>query len=199
MKLFAIFVMNNRRRDVDPLIVCSSKDVSSFGYFQRSSVAEMLTFFARTIAKRVGPGRSQVKQDQHVAYSQCSPDGICTIAICDDQYNDRVAFSLVAQVMNDFNASYRGKWEDETADNAIQWKELDSTLEKYQKPEEADKILKIKAEIEETKTVMYDAIDKLLERGEKIDNLVARSDDLGSATKTFYSSAKQTNSCCVIC
>eukprot|EP00744_Colponema_vietnamica_P008112 GILI01011592.1.p1 GENE.GILI01011592.1~~GILI01011592.1.p1 ORF type:complete len:102 (-),score=10.06 GILI01011592.1:57-362(-) len=101
--------------------------------------------------------------------------------------------------MNDFNAAYRGKWEDAQTDHCINWRELDATLEKYQKPEEADKILKIKAEIEETKSVMYDAIDKLLERGEKIDDLVARSDDLGAATKTFYSSAKSTNSCCVIC
>lgn len=203
MKLFAIFVMNNRMcrggADVQPLIITASKDLSSFGYFQRSSADEFMVFLARTIAKRVPAGRSMVKQDQNIAYAHCHPDGFCVIAVCDDKYNDRVAFSMLNQVANDFVGGYRGRWEDAPRDNCLQWPELDQTLAKYQKPEEADKILKIKKEIEETKAVMYDAIDQLLERGEKIDNLVAKSDDLGAASKTFYKSAKQTNSCCVIC
>lgn len=198
MKLFAIFVMNNRDRNQESLIVASSRDLSSFGYFQRSSVNEFLVFTARTVSKRVGVGRSAVKEGEHMIYVQCSPEGYCVLAICDEHYVARVAFSMISSVCNDFEAGYRGKWEAAKKDDAIVWKELDATLTKFQKPEEADKILRLKKEIDETKVIMYQAIDDLLARGEKIDNLVAKSDDLGAASKTFYTQAKKTNSCCVI-
>lgn len=84
-------------------------------------------------------------------------------------------------------------------DGCLPWAHMDAILAKFQNPEEADKILKIKRNIEDTKVVMYDAIDKVLERGEKIDNLVAKSNDLGAASKTFYTTAKKANSsCCVV-
>ena len=105
---------------------------------------------------------------------------------------------MIASVCSDFEAGYRGRWEGATKDDVITWKELEATLAKYQKPEEADKILRLKKEIDETKVIMYQAVDDLLARGEKIDQLVAKSDDLGAASKTFYVQAKKTNSCCII-
>ena len=41
-------------------------------------------------------------------------------------------------------------------------------------------------------------IDNILERGEKLDDLVARSDELSATSKQFYKQARKTNSCCVI-
>lgn len=41
-------------------------------------------------------------------------------------------------------------------------------------------------------------MDSLLQRGEKLDDLVARSDELGAQSKMFFKSAKKTNSCCTI-
>ena len=37
----------------------------------------------------------------------------------------------------------------------------------------------------------------LLERGEKLDDLVAKSDELSAQSKMFYKTAKKTNACCV--
>jgi synaptobrevin family protein YKT6 len=41
-------------------------------------------------------------------------------------------------------------------------------------------------------------IDNVLERGEKLDDLVSKSQDLSSQSKVFYKQAKKTNSCCVV-
>ena len=38
----------------------------------------------------------------------------------------------------------------------------------------------------------------VLERGEKLDNLVERSDELSKQSKLFYKQARKTNSCCVV-
>lgn len=46
--------------------------------------------------------------------------------------------------------------------------------------------MKIQKELDETKIVLHKTIESVLERGEKIDNLVAKSDGLSSQSKLFY-------------
>ena len=46
--------------------------------------------------------------------------------------------------------------------------------------------MKIQKELDETKIVLHKTIESVLERGEKIDTLVAKSNDLSGASKQFY-------------
>lgn len=202
MKLLGLFVVRATAPGQEPTIITSAVDVSSVGFFQRGSAREFLVFLARTVSSRVGKGsRASVTEQGHVLYIQSLTSGLVGVAICDSEYNQRVAFTLVSNILAEFQEAFTGKWEgaDGAKDNFIQWKELENTLVRYQSPDEADKILKIKKDIDETKVVMYDAIDKVLARGEKIDHLVQKSDDLSGASKSFYKTAKKTNSsCCVL-
>jgi synaptobrevin family protein YKT6 len=79
--------------------------------------------------------------------------------------------------------------------------------------------MKIQKELDETKIVLHKTIESVLQRGEKIDDLVAKSDGLSAQSKMFYSEypailgydgchrertngiiaqAKKQNSCCVL-
>lgn len=49
---------------------------------------------------------------------------------------------------------------------------------------------------DETKIVLHQTIDSVLRRGEKLDNLVDKSNDLSLASQMFYKQARKTNSCC---
>ena len=61
MKLTAIILMKwNGEKDANILGVAA--DLSSFGFFQRGAVKEMMTFVARTVAKRTQPGQRQTVQ-----------------------------------------------------------------------------------------------------------------------------------------
>ena len=46
--------------------------------------------------------------------------------------------------------------------------------------------MKIQKELDETKIVLHKTIESVLERGEKIDSLVAKSDGLSAQSKMFY-------------
>lgn len=59
-----------------------------------------------------------------------------------------------------------------------------------------DSLYKIKCELEDTKKVLHSNIEKLFERGDKLDDLIERSDRLSTVTKTFYKKAKKTNRWC---
>lgn len=66
---------------------------------------------------------------------------------------------------------------------------------KYQDPKQADTIMRVQQELDETKVVMHKTIESVLERGEKLDNLVERSNALSAQSKMFYKTAKKQNSC----
>ncbi len=42
----------------------------------------------------------------------------------------------------------------------------------------------------------HSTIESVLQRGEKLDDLVSKSEDLGLQSKAFYTTAKKTNACC---
>lgn len=64
--------------------------------------------------------------------------------------------------------------------------ELKDYIQRYQDPHQADSIMKIQRELDETKIVLHKTIESVLERGEKIDDLVAKSDGLSKQSKMFY-------------
>lgn len=63
---------------------------------------------------------------------------------------------------------------------------LKEYIVKYQDPHQADSIMKIQKELDETKIVLHKTIESVLERGEKIDTLVEKSDGLNAQSKMFY-------------
>jgi synaptobrevin family protein YKT6 len=68
--------------------------------------------------------------------------------------------------------------------------ELKDYIQKYQKPEEADSLMRIQKELDETKVVMQKTIESVMQRGEKIDDLVAKSDGLSAQSKMFYTQVR---------
>ena len=64
--------------------------------------------------------------------------------------------------------------------------QLKEYIVKYQDPQQADSIMKIQRELDETKIVLHKTIESVLERGEKIDTLVEKSNDLSAQSRMFY-------------
>ena len=65
-----------------------------------------------------------------------------------------------------------------------------------QDPQQADKLTKIQKDLDETKITLHQTIESMLERGEKLENLVDKSSDLSMASQMFYKQAKKNNQCC---
>jgi synaptobrevin family protein YKT6 len=113
-------------------------------------------------------------------------EGVCGIIISDHEYPALVAHQLLSKVMDEFLSSHpRSSWQSASA-NSIVMPELKEYLTKYQDPHQADSIMKIQKELDETKIVLHKTIESVLQRGEKIDDLVAKSDGLSNQSKMFY-------------
>lgn len=195
MKLTAVSLLKwNGEKDAYLLGIAT--DLSSFGFFQRSTVKEMLTFLSRTVAKRTQPGQRQsVQQEEYYAHIY-NRDGLVGIAIVDKEYSARAAFGVVNKILDDFSESSQQKWRSISSDSTDAQPVLDSAIVKFQDPTQADKLSKIQKDLDETKVVLHQTIDSMLQRGEKLDSLVDKSSDLSMASQIFYKQARKTNSCC---
>lgn len=198
MKIVAIELLRQEERGQDPMILSASFEVSSFGYFQRSGVREMINFFSRTFIKRTEPGQRQsVQHEEYNCHVYVRNDKLAGIVVCDQEYPPRVAFALLNKLMDELDKSTSGSWKTQTG-NPKDFPPLTTALAEYQDPSKADKISAIQKELDETTAVLSKTIDNVLERGEKLDDLVSKSQDLSSQSKVFYKQAKKTNSCCVV-
>ncbi|KAI9017761.1 Longin-like domain-containing protein [Gaertneriomyces semiglobifer] len=184
----------------DPVrILASEQDLSSFSFFQRGSITEFINFFTKTVVQRTQAGqRSKIEENNFLAHIHTLPSGLATILITSPDYPTRTAFSLLNKLSDEFREKFpQTSWA--TLNPVVastKWPELKLHLTSSQDPASADPFMRVQRELDETKIVMYNTMESLLARGEKLDDLVAKSEELSSTSKTFYKTAKKTNSCC---
>lgn len=123
-------------------------------------------------------------------------DNLAGILIADHEYPQRVAHTLLTKTLDDFTEKVPGDLWAGGSDATIAFNLLPGYLQKYQDPRQADALTKIQDDLDETKIILKNTIEAVLERGEKLDDLVVKSEDLSNASKAFYKTAKKTNSCC---
>jgi len=181
-----------------PLMLAEAAELGHFNFFQRTTIREMMTFFAKSIVERTAPGQRQtVQHEEYNVHVYVRADGLAGAITADMEYPPRVAFVLLTELLENFSAGVAG-WQAAQGPEEVSFPELDEAIVRYQDPAEADNIVKIQQQIDETKDVLHNTIDNLLARGEKLDRLVERSDELSMQSKMFYRQARKTNSCCVI-
>lgn len=104
--------------------------------------------------------------------------------MCDKEYPSRVAFTLLMKMQEDFMAVHaEAVWLN--ASQEVPFPALEAMIRKYQDPHEADAIMKIQRDLDDTKIILHKTIDSVLERGVKLDNLVEKSTDLSAQSKMY--------------
>ncbi|EPE24463.1 SNARE-like protein [Glarea lozoyensis ATCC 20868] len=196
MKLHYIGIIKNESKPAHELV--AEKELSAYSRFTRNNYGEFMTLFSKTVAERTKPGQRQdVEEQDYTFHAYGRTEGVCGIIISDHSYPALVAHQLLSKVVDEFLTAHpRTEWANSTP--TLEFPELKDYLTKYQDPQQADSIMKIQKELDETKIVLHKTIESVLQRGEKIDDLVAKSDGLSAQSKMFYTQAKKQNSCCVL-
>lgn len=196
MKLVSTAVY--KKTDVSPTQLNVESDLSHVGFFQRGSVREMLNFFMGMLVEKATPGtRLSVKSDDNVNIGHVyvrALDNLACVVIADNEYPTRVAFSYINKVLDEFTTRH----DPATWTQPLDFPALLPLMTKFQNPAEADSLTAVQKELDETKIVLHQTINNLLERGQKLDDMVERSNELSMQSKVFYKTAKKTNSCCAV-
>jgi len=176
MKLIACSIYSNQE------LIKKIEDLSSFGYFYRSNISEHIAFGSRLCVQRVkNDEKTSVTINEDFPYIfhvyRCEKYNIFVISVTDKEYPERIAFEMMKLV-------------------SMEPSKIETIFSTYKDPKNADKILKTQIQLEETRLVMHKNIDQILQRGEKLEDLMARSSDLSASSILFYNKSKKLNQCC---
>ncbi|XP_071451023.1 synaptobrevin homolog YKT6 [Hetaerina americana] len=195
VKLYAISVLFKGPHSASELK--TAYDLTSFNYFQRSTVQQFMGVFCKTIVERTFPAaRQSVKESDYLCHVYVRADNLAGVLISDHEYPTRVAHTLLTKVLDEFKMQVPPALWATATDATVSFPQLNSYLAKYQNPREADPMTKIQEDLDETKIILHNTIEAVLDRGEKLDDLVAKSEGLSLQSKAFYKTARKTNSCC---
>lgn len=144
--------------------------------------------------------------------------------VSDKEYPTRVAYSLINKFLEDFIVKHPN-WrkslphtDGSSSTNSpvpnLVFPELNVYLKKFQNPQEADSIMRVQKELDETKEVLvsfrvrfldgkmaeflcfqHKTIESVLRRGEKLDELIEKSSDLSAHSKTLYQVSRKRGCC----
>jgi len=104
MKLTALCLLTWNPNE-EPTFLGQAFDVSNFGFYQRSSVREMITFVCRTIVQRTLPGQRQtVQHENYFCHVQVKENHLAAIAVADEEYPSRAAFAVLTSVMDEYES-----------------------------------------------------------------------------------------------
>jgi len=189
-------------------MVYSQFDLSNFGFFTRGTVKEFLSFASREIVARTTPGGKQSVKHHMNTDVVAATDFMCHCSISfkklgcciitDNEYPMRVGYEFIHKATDEIIAAYSDKIYSITVDTSLKMANIEQLFVKYQQPKEVDSIMKLQQNIDETKGILLQTLDSLLIRGEKLEDLVAKSQDLSFHSKAFMKSSKDLNKCCTI-
>ncbi|XP_050296367.1 synaptobrevin homolog YKT6 [Anthonomus grandis grandis] len=195
VKLFSICVLY--KGPTTATWLKSAFDLQSFSYFQRGSVQEFMLFCAKTIVERTLPAsRQSVKEGDYFCHVYVRADNLAGVVISDHEYPSRVSHTLLTKTLDEFAEKIPAANWPNLQERDVAFPQLNVYLAKYQNPREADVLTKIQAELDETVIIMHDNMTAVLNRGEKLDDLVSKSENLSIQSKAFYKTARKTNACC---
>eukprot|EP00126_Sphaerothecum_destruens_P004076 Sdes_comp17975_c0_seq2m7231 len=160
VKLFSIMIFHKSGNQVREL-ACET-DLQSFGFFQRSSIGEFMTFISKTLAERTCAGNRQtVEENEYHCHVHARSDNLAAVLISDKDYPTRVAFSLITKLIEEFIATFpRNLWGSPSSKpKDFPFPPLREYLIKYQDPTKADNLAKVQAELDETKIILHKTIE----------------------------------------
>ncbi|XP_011346285.1 synaptobrevin homolog YKT6 isoform X2 [Ooceraea biroi] len=180
VKLYALTVLY--KSPTSAMTLKAAYDVESFSFFQRNSIKEFMCFVSKTIVERTQTcARQSVKEG---------------VLISDHEYPRRVAHTLITKMMDEFAMKHPSSTWPTLKEATTDFSQINTYLAKYQNPIEADAITKMQNDLDETKIILHNTLEAVLQRGEKLDDLVSKSEGLSAQSKAFYKTARKTNSCC---
>ncbi|EMC92643.1 hypothetical protein BAUCODRAFT_76753 [Baudoinia panamericana UAMH 10762] len=195
MKILYIGVLRNE--DQPAVELCAERDLSAYSRFTRTAVSEFMTLFSKTVAETTKPGQRQdVEEQSYTFHAYARSEGVAGIIISDAEYPKLVAHQLLGKILDEFLARYpKSAWQ---TGKECPFPALKEYIVKYQDPAQADSIMKLQRELDETKIILHKTLEAALGRGVKVSDLVEKSDGLSSQSKMFYKTSKKQNSCCTV-
>ena len=200
MKILSIHIFSLYKSK--PIILSSAFSLAFVSIFQRGTLKDFLNFHSRLVIERVQKDtHAQVQLEKGICYAIANEDKIGVTLISDEEYPKRVAIDFLLKIHDNFKtflAQQNVNLNSIEKDTDLKFDYIATEIEAWQDPSKKDNIMKLQNELNDVHDIMRQNLNELLKREENLESLMAKSQDLSSASVNFYKQAKKTNSCCNI-
>lgn len=119
-------------------------------------------------------------------------EGIVYLCITDDDFDRTQSFVFLNEIKKRFQAAYGSRALSALpyAMNSEFSRVLATQMKHFSEVRDVNKIMKVQGEVEELRQIMVQNIDSVANRGEKIELLVDKTDNLVSASVTFRKTSR---------
>ena len=149
----------------------------------------------KVIAKLHSDGKYNFNLDGNRAAYAVMDKGICFGCVVSNELTAYTAMSFINEMKQNF---FRSLDAEQVASSANPARlaasfsaNIEKTMEKFDNSAGQKKITRVKSQIEEVKDVMANNIDKVLERGEKLDDVLEKTDQMKEHALQFKTKGKK--------
>ena len=189
MKLYALYLIE--RQGEKAVIIDAAREFSDVSFLYRKNAIELADFAAMNLANSLRSDKYITAQEKQLMFFTFRKDNVATVLVASQDYPSRAAFSILREIMTEYEQC-NGKLPGGKCD-AIQ-----RGIRQYQNPSNADKLLKIQENLEETQKIMTQNLEAAIGRGESLEALAEKSQNISEQSKLFAREAKKMNSCCML-
>ncbi|PIA61491.1 hypothetical protein AQUCO_00300772v1 [Aquilegia coerulea] len=131
----------------------------------------------------------------HHTFNFLVEDGYAYCVVAKESAGKQVSIAFLERMKADFKKRYGGGKADTAIAKSLN-KEFGPVMKEHMQyifdhADEIGKLLKVKAQVSEVKSIMLENIDKALDRGEKLDILAEKTEDLRSQAQEFKKQGTQ--------
>ncbi len=183
-------------------------------YYFKKSIKQIANKYGKFIATKMELGTTKIYTqnliDKNTSSHTCKKykinittrqNGLIGVLVTDDDYPKRISLTIVENTLDKFELEYNNNNNindlSETKDYCVPKfnKECYNILKANRDPSQTDDIYKTQKEVENIKDIIEENIDKILGRGETIENLLEKTIELDDNAHNFYISSRKLGCC----
>lgn len=192
MPVYSIVLLNKSTK----ALLSKITYLNNFHFWERPKVAEIIDHTSRYVTAKTDCGALKAfLYEGYLCHIYITNDGLSGVLLSDEQYPTRVASESLYNYVNQF-VEQGVSWKNITTDTNYNF--LPDYLEKIQNPAEVDKLIQIRQDLDATRDILISNLEELLNRGDKLNDLEKRTEDLLREAEKFKTGAEGLNRCCVI-
>ncbi|KAI0446930.1 snare-like protein [Xylaria telfairii] len=183
MGLHYISILENSRRPAIEL--CVEYDLSEYSHCTRHEYIDLMRVISQIVAERTAPNRRRsIEENGCMIHCFARSEGFAAVIISKD-YPSLAVHAILSKVMDEFIAIQgngtpitQADVESEDYEIETEFPALRKYLCNFQDPSQVNNISAIQRDLDENKILKHRTLNAVLERGQKIDDLIANSSDL---------------------
>lgn len=196
MKLISIIIYDNIKNE----ILHSVYNLSSYSFYKRRYIRNYIDFGINSFVPKLNTPDyvSCVNVNEYLCYAlkgDKTDEWYSYIIVSEPiELSQNIAYALLYKIRDEHQRQGNLGQENLGISSFL----MEMVEKEYDNIRRDPKVTRIKNDLNETKETMIMNIEKLLDRGDTLEDLIERTDKLSHDSKTFYKASKKLNRCCII-